>query len=261
MGFIKKPKGSKSRAPKKKPAGQTKRQAPNKKASKSAKSTVAKPKADPNSLFAFGAKDDSESESEGEISAPASTHASKVPAPSKNVAEDGFNLGDGFGAGDDSDGEDSDDVASNGGATGWNISKPESESKEEGVVDDDDWGAAQKEAVVSKAREEDKKKREEKMLAEAEQAKKERLAEAVERGEEIKRKREEEEEAEARQREEDEKEAEEKRKKAREALQAELGSVEQTVDLDAQRDIMHQYEQNFEKELAGSASPSSDFGF
>jgi hypothetical protein len=36
--------------------------------------------------------------------------------------------------------------------------------------------------------------------------------------------------------------------------------VEQTVDLDAQRDIMKQYEQSFvDKE--GGASPSSDFGF
>jgi hypothetical protein len=75
------------------------------------------------------------------------------------------------------------------------------------------------------------------------------------------RQREEEEEAEALQREEEEKEAEEKRKKAREAMRAELGSVEQTVDLDAQRDIMKHYEQNLEKEMAGSSSPSSDFGF
>ncbi|KAL3930095.1 MAG: hypothetical protein SGBAC_011915 [Bacillariaceae sp.] len=260
--FIKKPKGSKARAPKKRAVGQTKRQAPNKKASKSSQSTAAKPKADPNSLFAFGAKDDSESESEGEISPPAGTPAPEAPAPSKIVAEESFNLGDGFGAGDDdSDEDDANDDLPNGAATSWNISKPEDESKKEGVVDDDDWGAAQKEAVASKAREEDKKKREEKMIAEAEQAKKERLAEAVERGEEMKRQREEEEEAEARQREEEEKEAEEKRKKAREAVRAELGSVEQTVDLDAQRDIMKQYEQNFEKELAGSASPSSDFGF
>lgn len=206
--------------------------------------------------------DDSESESEGEINAPASNQAPETPAPSKIVAEDSFNLGDGFGAGDDDSEEEDTSVAlANGAATNWNIAKPENESKKEKVVDDDDWGAAQKEAVASKAREEDKKKREEKMIAEAEQAKKDRLAEAVERGEEIKRKREEEEEAEARQREEEEKEAEEKRKKAREAVRAELGSVEQTVDFDAQRDIMKQYEQNFEKELAGSASPSSDFGF
>ncbi|CAJ1938218.1 unnamed protein product [Cylindrotheca closterium] len=260
--FIKKPKGSKARAPKKKITGQAKRQTPNKKAAKAETPTLAKPKADPNSLFAFGAKDDSESESEGEISAPASTQAPEAPAPSKIVAEESFNLGDGFGAGeDDSDEEDGNDEMTNGAATSWNIAKPENESTKEGIDDDDDWGAAKKEAVASKAREEDKKKREEKMIAEAEQAKKERLAEAVERGEEIKRRREEEEEAEARQRVEEEKEAEEKRNKAREAVRAELGSVEQTVDLDAQRDIMKQYEQNFEKELAGSASPSSDFGF
>eukprot|EP00980_Cylindrotheca_fusiformis_P001518 scaffold346_cov116-Cylindrotheca_fusiformis.AAC.32 len=271
--FIKKPKGAKAKAPRKKAASQGRKQAPAKKAPKP---VVAKPKADPNSLFAFGGKDDSDTDesdggeggasaaapaSNGRVSAASGGGGGAAAAAASTTGEDGFNLGDGFGPPEDSDDEENNESAPNGTATSWNISKPTTEAKEDGSDDDDDWGAAKKEAVASKAREEDKKKREEKMMAEAEQAKKERLAEALERGEEIKRQREEEEEAEARQREEEEKEAEEKRKKAREAMRAELGSVEQTVDLDAQRDIMKQYEQNLEKEMAGSASPSSDFGF
>lgn len=66
----------------------------------------------------------------------------------------------------------------------------------------------------------------------------------------------------ARLREQQEKEAEDARKVARDAARAQVQSVEQTVELDAQRDIMKQYEQSFlDKENGGSASPSSDFSF
>lgn len=96
---------------------------------------------------------------------------------------------------------------------------------------------------------------------EAENAKKQRLEDAAARGEEIKALRAEEEAKEAELREQQEKEAEEARKAAREAARAQVQSVEQTVDLDAQRDIMKQYEQSFSGGDYGSASPSSDFGF
>jgi len=70
------------------------------------------------------------------------------------------------------------------------------------------------------------------------------------------------EEMEARLREQQEKEAETARTAVRDAARAQVQSVEQTVDLDAQLDIMKQYEQSFlDKENGGGASPSSDFGF
>jgi hypothetical protein len=99
------------------------------------------------------------------------------------------------------------------------------------------------------------------MKAEAEEMKKQRMVEAAARGEEIRAQRMEEEEKEALLQEEKEKEAEDQRKAAREAARAQVNSVEQTVDLDAQRDIMKQYEQSFLDKELGSASPSSDFGF
>jgi hypothetical protein len=99
------------------------------------------------------------------------------------------------------------------------------------------------------------------MKAEAEQLKNQRLADAVAYGEEIKAQRQAEEEEEARQKELQEKEAEEQRRKAREEARALAQSVEQTVDLESQRDIMKQYEQSFMDKDMGGASPSSDFGF
>ena len=70
------------------------------------------------------------------------------------------------------------------------------------------------------------------------------------------------EEMEARLREQQEKEAETARTAVRDAARAQVQSVEQTVDLDAQLDIMKQNEQSFlDKENGGGASPSSDFGF
>ena len=258
--FVKQPKRQKGKATKKRGAAAQSRRNENPPPAKKTK-TAAKPKADPNSLFAFGGKDDSDTDSDGEDNTPISTPAfasAKQMAPA--ASDDNFHLDDGFGAEDDSDDDDNNgDSGGNGAATSWNIAKPATENKDEGSDDDDDWDAAQKEAIASKAREEDKRKREMKMQAEAEQAKKERLAEAVERGEELKRQREAEEEVEARQREEEEKK---KSNEARAAIMAEANSVEDTADLgDYQRNIVKLYEENFEKDLAGSASPSSDFGF
>lgn len=132
--------------------------------------------------------------------------------------------------------------------------------KKDGDVDDA-WGAAREKAVAAKAREEDKKKREEKLKADAEQQKLQNLAEAVAHGEEIKAQRQAEEEEEARQQEENERKAEEDRKKAIEDAKRQVQSVEQTVDFDAERDLMKQLEQNYLEKDIGGASPSSDFGF
>lgn len=96
------------------------------------------------------------------------------------------------------------------------------------------------------------------MKAEAEQLKNQRLAEQVEEIKAKQQAKEKEEEKKARQREQKEKEAV---RAAREALKAQANAVEQTIDLDAQRDMMKQFEQNFMGKEDGSASPSSDFGF
>jgi hypothetical protein len=145
-------------------------------------------------------------------------------------------------------------------AATWNLSKPVAQSAEDGD-EDDAWGAAREEAAAAKAREADRKAREEKIKAEAEIAKTQRLADAVALGEEMKAQRLEDEANEVLEREQQEKEAEKVRKAARDAARAQVQSVEQTVDLDAQRDIMKQYEQSFLDKDIGSASPSSDFGF
>jgi hypothetical protein len=174
------------------------------------------------------------------------------------TASKGFRLGmDDDDADDDSD----DDDASEDDIPSWNISNMGSTADKKDGDEDGAWGAAREEALVAKAREEDKKKREEKLKAEAEQQKTQRLAEAVAHGEEIKAQRLAEEEEEARLREEKEKEAEEERLKARENARKQVQSVEQTVDLDDQRDLMKQLEQNYMDTEMGGASPSSDFGF
>jgi len=87
------------------------------------------------------------------------------------------------------------------------------------------------------------------------------LAQAVAHGEEIKAQRQAEEEEEARLQEEIERKAEEERKKAREDARKQVQSVEQTVDFDAERDLMKQLEQSYMDKEMGGASPSSDFGF
>jgi hypothetical protein len=179
---------------------------------------------------------------------------------------------------DDKDDDEEEDLKM---ATNWVVNPPSKDAAEEGAgadsaakVDGDDnsdkddededdlWGAARKEAESAKAREADRAKREEKVRAEAEIAAQRRMAEAAALGEEARARREEEEAAEAKLREEQEREAEEARKAAREKALQEVNSVRTTVDIgDAQRDLMRQYEQEFNDNYSAGASPSSDFGF
>jgi len=177
------------------------------------------------------------------------------------AAKDNFDLGGGFG---DAAEDDEDDDMNGGLGANWSMAKPLSTTtvQDDGEDDADDWGAAREEAAAAMEREAERKAREEKIRTEAELERKQRLADAAARGEEILAQRKEEEENAALLRVQKEKEAEEKKKKAREAARAELQSVEQTVDLDAQRDIMKQYE-NFgmDGELGDGSSPASDFGF
>lgn len=203
-----------------------------------------------------------DSESEGEISEDEPQEEGSAPSAHQPVsASKGFRLQtDDDESDDDDDGDDDDDTDGND-IPSWNISNVQSADKKRDGDEDGAWGAAREEALAAKAREEDKKKRAEKLKAEAEQQKSQRLAEAVAHGEEIKAQRQAEEEEEARLREEQEREAEEERKKARENARKQVQSVEQTVDLDDQRDLMKQLEQNYMDTEMGGASPSSDFGF
>ena len=100
------------------------------------------------------------------------------------------------------------------------------------------------------------------MRAEAETAARKRMEEAAARGEEVRAKREEEEAAEAKRLEEQEREAQEAKRLAREEALKELDGVKKEIDLgDEQRDLMKQYEQEFNDNYSAGASPSSDFGF
>ena len=151
-------------------------------------------------------------------------------------------------------------------ATNWVANPTQDASSVDKAADKDDdddglWGAARKEAEASKARDADRVKREEKMHAEAEAAAQKRMAEAQELGEQARAKREEDEAAEARLQEEQERDAEEARRAAREQAIKEVNDQQQTVDLDATRDLMRQYEEEFNDNYSAGASPSSDFGF
>jgi hypothetical protein len=263
--FVKK---SKTKAKKPKTTHVATKKAEPASAATSKKPTTA-PKPEANSFFAFGNKGDSDSESDNEAKTSSGTPAAALaPTDAKPVVPDEespkeFKLKDGIGDelvdDEDADLEKGEEIV----AAKWNMSKPDSpaaDADSDGEVgeEDDAWGAAREHAAASKAREAERKAREEKLKEEAKLAEKQRLADLAVRGEELKAQRLEEKEKEERLR---EKQAEETRKAAREAARAQVQSVEQTVDLDAQRDIMKQYEQSFLDKDVGSASPSSDFGF
>jgi hypothetical protein len=250
LKFMKKSKTKAKKKPKTAPKKATTQKKPPKAAlaqSQNAKSTV-------DSFFAFGGKDDSDSDSD-DAPPRAKTNNNSGGKGFRDTSGD-FKLGDGLG-----DLQDDDDIGEGGIATNWDLPKPVVQADEMDGEDDGAWGAAREEAAAAKAREVERKAREEKIKAEAEVAKKERLAAALALGEKLKEEREEEKEKEALLKEQHEKKAEEDRKAAREAARAEVQSVEQTVDMDAQRDIMKQYEESFLDKDVGSASPSSDFGF
>lgn len=222
-------------------------------------------KADPGSYFAaFGNKDD-DSDSDSDDDDPPKQAAAATPGGGKQFASaassksDGFDLGDGFSG---LHNDDDDDLGNGGITANWNISKAvaKNDEKEKGG-EDDDWGAAREEAAAVEARNKDRKAREEKLKADAEVAKVQRLADAKAQSAKLTAKKLEDEENEARKKAEKEKEEKDKIAAARAAARAQVESVEQTVDLDAQRDIMRQYEQSFLDKELGSASPSSDFGF
>ena len=174
---------------------------------------------------------------------------------------------DQFALDDDIDDEEDDDLNADAIAANWvttssQDANPEEDAGQDAENDEDDlWGAAKKEAEASKALEADRAKREEKMIAEANMAMQKRMEEAQALGKEVRAKREEEAANEARRVEEQEREAENARNVAREKALQEVNDVKNTIDLDAQRELMKQYEQEFNDNYSAGASPSSDFGF
>mmetsp|Transcript_36741 Transcript_36741/g.88564 ORF Transcript_36741/g.88564 Transcript_36741/m.88564 type:complete len:88 (+) Transcript_36741:3800-4063(+) len=87
------------------------------------------------------------------------------------------------------------------------------------------------------------------------------MAEAQELGEQARMKRAEEGRKAEEAREEEERKVEEAREEARQAAIAEVNNVQNTVDLDETRELMKQYENEFNDNYSAGASPSSDFGF
>jgi len=194
------------------------------------------------SFFSLGA-DDSDSDDDGE-----QANSSSAPNAFANL--------------DDND-EEMNDAPDFGADWGANLSQDAAKDDADHESDKDDdglWGEARKQAEVSKAREKDRAKREEKIRADAEMASKKRMEEAAALGEQARAKREEEEAEAARLLEEKEREAEEAKTAAREKALQEVNDVQNTVDLDAQRELMRQYEQEYDN-YSGGASPASDFGF
>merc|ERR1711966_380436 len=168
----------------------------------------------------------------------------------------------------DDDEEDLKDDFTNWGSIVANSSTGDAPKIEEGRDDSDKdegdelWGEARKKAEADKVLEADKAKREEKLRVEAELAAQRRMAEAAALGEQARAEREEKEAAKARLQEEQEREAKEAREAARQKAVQEVNSVKTTVDIgDAQRDLMRQYEEEFNDNYSAGASPSSDFGF
>jgi len=222
-------------------------------------SKVSQPRESGKSFFPFGA-DDSDSDSDADADTDEPKKESNEQSKSAPAADPFADVDDDDDADDDDEDLQVNDIASNWVAT--TTKRADNEADDSSNDDDDDlWGAAKKEAEASKAREADRAKREEKMRAEAEAAAQQRMAEAAALGEQVRAKREAEEAAEARLREEQEKEAEEARKAAREKALQEVNDVKNTIDLDAQRDLMMKYEQEFNDNYSAGASPSSDFGF
>jgi hypothetical protein len=235
----KKSKGGKGQA-------QKPQSSPQKSEVKKSAPTKSESKPAPDSFFAYGGRGDSDSDSEDEA------------MTTQGKGHDQFSLG----AALHDEVDDEEDVGNGGMAANWNLSKTTTPSAAKNDDDDDLWGAARENAAANKARDDARKALEEKILAEAEIAKNQRLADAAARGEEIRAQREEENEEKARLEEQQRQETEDAAIAAREAQRAEISGIKQTVDLDEQRDIMKQYEQSFlDENNGGGASPSSDFGF
>lgn len=165
--------------------------------------------------------------------------------------------------------EDEDDDMDTGALPDWtNISKPvvTAAETETGHEDDKEWEAAIGSAAAQKELDKQRREREEKMLQEQKLAKEKSLAEATEKNRKLQAERKAKEEEEARKRDQKEQEEKERAKKAKDATMNDVMNTEQTVFIESQQNvmngIMNEYEQSYyDNDLAGGASPNSDFGF
>jgi len=222
-------------------------------------------------FFAFGRNvdgSDSECQKNIEKNTPISDNNCEIwgqPIVSKDVS---FITNDDGGTGfvDNSILEEDVDAMKNGTmATDWGMSKPVdciSVKSYQRDDDDDAWAAARGASAAQKALDKERQQRKEKVWEGAEAVKKKHLAEAAALGKKIQEQRKERETEVARQKELKDKEETEQAQKAREQALANFNSIQPTVDLDAQRDIMRAYD-FYEKDtdFEDGASPSSDFGF
>mmetsp|Transcript_19472 Transcript_19472/g.36365 ORF Transcript_19472/g.36365 Transcript_19472/m.36365 type:complete len:1426 (+) Transcript_19472:506-4783(+) len=218
-------------------------------------------------------EEEEEEEEEGEEVEDSKPAAISAPPQGGKSLSGGNLFGDDLDDDDDSDDDDKEDdeedIQFDFTNLGANPSTEDAAEEEKQGGDDSDkdhrddlWEESRRKAEADKAREADRVKREANMLAEKEKAEKKRMAEARALGEQAKAKRVEQEAAEARRLEEQELEAEKARKAARELALQQLNSVQTTIDTgDAQRDLMKQYEEEFNDTYSAGASPSSDFGF
>eukprot|EP00588_Corethron_pennatum_P014337 CAMPEP_0194277178 /NCGR_PEP_ID=MMETSP0169-20130528/9566_1 /TAXON_ID=218684 /ORGANISM="Corethron pennatum, Strain L29A3" /LENGTH=1212 /DNA_ID=CAMNT_0039021077 /DNA_START=1190 /DNA_END=4828 /DNA_ORIENTATION=+ len=157
----------------------------------------------------------------------------------------------------DDDFDDADDA-------NWQLSNTAAKTDVDGDDGPDDslWDEARKENLTSKTREAERSEREARKQAAAAHAAEERLANARADGDRKKALKLEEQQAKEKEAEEKERKADEEKKAAMEKAKLERQSVEQHVDMDAQRVIMANFNLNFSNDnMSGSASPSSDFGF
>jgi hypothetical protein len=224
-----------------------------------------KPVTTSNSLFAFGgAEEDHEfSDLDDEAIGPLNTSNASSSKTKMTKLDDTFNTGT-QGVVDDHD-EDMELDAN------WNFTSSAQMPTKDGTNidgydeeedDDDAWAAARGASEAQKALDKDRRALEEKIRADAETAKGKHMAEAAAMGKKKLLERREREAEEAQQRLLKEQEERERAQKARDHAFQTLQLIQPTVDLDAQRDVMKEYEQSFyDKDLGGGESPSSDFGF
>lgn len=211
------------------------------------------------SAFNFGENSDTDDESDDDNEPPTESNENANNSGGFHISENNL-----------MEGEDDDSDDDNDAAPDWtNLSKPtkEAASEDEDSGDEDDaWAAARGAVAAQTELDKERQEREERMVMEQRLAKEKSLAEAAEKKRKIDKERQEREEEEGRRREQKDKEEKERARKAKDEIMKEIDNTESTVDLDKQNrilgGIMNEYEQSIiDNDVAGGASPSSDFGF
>merc|ERR1712038_1312265 len=164
----------------------------------------------------------------------------------------------------DDDGEESEE--DNQGFDWTNISKPAEEAPENDDSEDDNddpWNSVREEANAQLKFDKERQEREEKRLNEQKIAKEKSLAEAAEKNKKLQAERKAKEAEESRKREQKERDEKERAEKLRSKITEDAMAVDKEIDIDnGMGGILNEFEQGiYDNDLAGGASPSSDFGF